>query len=134
MSNMRVFIISQLLCSPIIDFFPPQPCTKNCRRPFLDAWRLSLRLHAWSLENSRVLRWRDHLEPKNETFIRFISKPKSSIGKKIFKLDIFFHPLKNSQKLQLSATLGEIYKKKINVFNYFSFLTLINSYKLSNFL
>lgn len=61
----------------------------------------------------------------------FISKPKSSIGKN-FSNWIFFPS--NSQKLQLSATLGEIYKKKINVFNYFSFLTLINSYKLSNFL
>ena len=64
----------------------------------------------------------------------FINKPKIVNREKNFQIGYFFYPLKNSQKLQLSATLGEIYKKKIYVFNYFSFLTLINSYKLSNFL
>ena len=64
----------------------------------------------------------------------FISWPKIVNREKNVQTGHFFHPLKNSQKLQLSATLGEIYKKKTNVFNYFSFLTLINSYKLQNFL
>ena len=39
---------------------------------------------------------------------------------------IFFNPLKISQKLQLSATLGEIHERRTNVFNSFLLLTLTN--------